>query len=95
VSGAALWLLSTYVFRGSVPDGVASMVYIAVPGLLALAAAYLAPHQVRPGDTPAAAAASGATVVLSEVQMDAIRAALDSGRMEQSAAGERKVTPTL
>jgi hypothetical protein len=49
VSGAALWLLSHYVFRGSVPDGIASMVYIAVPGVLAYAAGWLAPHQPRPG----------------------------------------------
>jgi len=48
VSGAALWLLGHYVFKGSVPDGIASMVYIAVPGALAYAAGWLAPHQDRP-----------------------------------------------
>ena len=50
VSGAVLWLLGHYVFKGTVPDGVASMIYIAVPGIVAFAAAYLAPHQVRPSD---------------------------------------------
>lgn len=48
VSGAALWLLGHYVFKGNVPDGIASMVYIAVPGALAYAAGWLAPHQERP-----------------------------------------------
>jgi hypothetical protein len=94
-SGAVLWVLSTYVFKGNVPDGVASMVYVFMPGLLAFAAAYLAPHQVRPGDTPAVvtAPASGtAPVVLTEATMDAIRAAL---ALPQTAADERKVTPTL
>jgi hypothetical protein len=50
VSGAALWLLGHYVFKGNVPDGIASMVYIAVPGVLAYAAGWLAPHQPRPGE---------------------------------------------
>ena len=72
VSGAALYLLGKYVFKGSVPDGVASMIYIATPAVLAFAAAYLAPHQVRPGDTPA----SPPPVVLSGAQMEAIREAL-------------------
>jgi len=48
------------------------MVYIAVPAVLAFAAAYLAPHQVRAGDTPA----SPPPVVLSGAQMEAIREAL-------------------
>jgi hypothetical protein len=50
---------------------------------------------VRPGDTPAVvtAPASGtAPVVLTEATMDAIRAAL---ALPQTAADERKVTPTL
>jgi hypothetical protein len=51
VSGAALWLLGHYVFKGNVPDGIASMVYIAVPGVLAYAAGWLAPHQDRPAVT--------------------------------------------
>jgi hypothetical protein len=57
VSGAVLWALSTYVFKGNVPDGVASMIYVFMPGLLAFAAAWLAPHQVRPGDAAPAVAA--------------------------------------
>ncbi len=51
ISGAALWVLSQYVFRGAVPDGVASLGYVAVPGVLAYAAGWLAPHQPRPVPT--------------------------------------------
>ena len=47
VSGAVLYLLQRYVFKGAVPDGIASLVYVAVPGVLAYAAGWLAPHQVR------------------------------------------------
>jgi hypothetical protein len=50
VSGAAIWLLQTYVFKGNIDPGLVSLIYAAVPGILAFAAAYLAPHQVRPGD---------------------------------------------
>jgi len=93
-SGAVLWLLSTYVFKGSVPDGVASMVYIAVPGVLAFAAAYFAPHQHRDPAPPLTVTAAAAPAVsLTGEQMDAVRDALASGRMEQTAADERKVPP--
>lgn len=51
VSGVALWALGRYVFRGAVPDVVASWVYVIVPGLLAWGAGYLAPHTPRP-DVP-------------------------------------------
>jgi hypothetical protein len=47
VSGLALWALGRYVFKGSVPDVVASWVYVLVPGLLAWGAGYLAPHTPR------------------------------------------------
>ena len=53
VAGAVLYLLQAYVFKGDVPDGVQSLVYVAVPGVVALIAGYLAPHQVRPADQPA------------------------------------------
>jgi hypothetical protein len=89
VSGAALYLLQTYVFKGSVPAGVESLIYASVPGLLAFAAAYWAPHQVRPGDTPPAASGTAAVVLTGE-QMEAVREVLAH---EQTAAGERKVTP--
>jgi hypothetical protein len=49
VSGGLLWILGHYVFRSAVPDGVASLIYAAVPGALALAAGWLAPHQPRAG----------------------------------------------
>ncbi len=48
VSGLALWALGHYVFKGSVPDVVASWVYVIVPGLLTFAAGYRAPHTDRP-----------------------------------------------
>lgn len=48
VSGLALWALGRYVFRGAVPDVVASWVYVIVPGLLAWGAGYAAPHTPRP-----------------------------------------------
>jgi len=91
VSGAALWVLSTYVFKGSVPDGIASMIYVATPGVLAFVAAYFAPHQHR-APAPALVLPSS-NVSLTETQMDAVRGALASGRMEQTAADERKVPP--
>jgi hypothetical protein len=47
VSGLALWALGRYVFKGSVPDVVASWTYVLVPGLLAWGAGYLAPHTPR------------------------------------------------
>ena len=98
VAGAALWVLGTYVFKGNVPDGIASMVYIAVPALVAFGAAWLAPHQVRPGDTPAPAPAAPVVATtaltsassLTEAQMETIRDVLEH---EQTAADERKVPP--
>ena len=93
VSGAVLWVLGKYVFKGAVPDGIASMIYVATPGVLAFVAAYLAPHQHR--DPAPALTVTGAapSVSLSGEQMDAVRDALASGRMEQTAADERKVPP--
>ena len=92
-SGAALWILGKYVFKGNVPDGIASMVYLAMPGVLAFVVGYLAPHQHR--DPAPALTVTGAapSVSLSGEQMDAVRQALDSGRMEQTAADERMVPP--
>lgn len=46
-SGLALWALGHYVFKGSVPDVVASWVYVIVPGLLTFIAGYHAPHTDR------------------------------------------------
>jgi hypothetical protein len=48
VSGMTLWLLGKYVFKGDVPDVLASWVYVIVPGVLAWAAGYWAPHTHRP-----------------------------------------------
>ena len=50
VSGAIIWILQQYVFKGTVNPGLQSLIYAAVPGALAFIAAYLAPHQVRPTD---------------------------------------------
>ncbi len=52
VSGMALWLLGRYVFKGTVPDVVASWIYVLVPGILAWAAGYAAPHTHRPDLPP-------------------------------------------
>ena len=97
VSGAVLWILGKYVFKGNVPDGSASMVYVAMPGVLAFVAAYFAPHQHRDPAPPLTVAASGGapSVSLTGEQMDAVREALAeaSGRMEQTAGDERKVPP--
>jgi hypothetical protein len=54
VSGLILWVLGTYVFKGSVPDVVASWTYAIIPALITLAAGYLARHTPRP-DIPAPA----------------------------------------
>jgi hypothetical protein len=98
VSGAALYLLQTYVFKGDVPAGVQSLVYAAVPGVLAFAVAYLAPHQHRdPAPALVVPAGSGPPVVLSssaslsEVQMAAIRDALAT--IPPPAADEPAVPP--
>ena len=47
VSGFALWIIGRYVFKGSVPDVVASWIYVIVPGVLTFAAGYLAKHTAR------------------------------------------------
>jgi hypothetical protein len=52
VSGMALWLLGRYVFKGTVPDVLASWIYVLVPGVLAWAAGYWAPHTHRPDLPP-------------------------------------------
>ena len=55
VSGLALWALGHWVFKGDVPDVVASWVYVLVPGVLAFTAGYLARHTPRPAAPPPAA----------------------------------------
>jgi len=48
-AGVALWALQTYVFKDSgIPDGVVSLVYLAVPAVIAGVGGYLAPHTHRP-----------------------------------------------
>lgn len=51
-AGVALWALQTYVFKGSAPAGVVSLVYLIVPALVAGLAGYLAPHTPRPAAAP-------------------------------------------
>ena len=53
VSGLALWALGHWVFKGSVPDVVASWVYVLVPAVITFAAGYRAPHTHRPPHRPA------------------------------------------
>jgi hypothetical protein len=52
VAGVALYALQTWVFKGNMPQGVESLVYLAVPAILAGAAGYFAPHTHRPDLTP-------------------------------------------
>jgi hypothetical protein len=52
VSGLVVWVLGRYVFRGAVPDAVASWIYVVVPGLVTFAAGYLARHTGRPDLQP-------------------------------------------
>ena len=57
VAGVIIYLLQTYAFKGSsIPAGLVSLIYAAVPGILALVAAYLAPHTSRPAPVPPPAA---------------------------------------
>jgi hypothetical protein len=57
VAGELIWILGEYVFKGTVNPGLVSLVYAAVPGVLAFAAAWLAPHTPRPA--PPAPAPAG------------------------------------
>jgi hypothetical protein len=53
VSGLALWALQRYVFKDQdIPDVVVSWIYVLVPGALAWAAGYWAPHTHRPDLVP-------------------------------------------
>ena len=52
LSGLLLWALGRYVFKGTVPDVIASWIYAVVPGLVAGIAGYLAPHTPRPAIPP-------------------------------------------
>ena len=47
-SGLVLFVLGRYVFRGDVPDVVASWTYVAVPAVVTFAAGYAAKHTHRP-----------------------------------------------
>jgi hypothetical protein len=47
VSGIVLWIIGRYIFKGSVPDVVASWTYVIVPALLTFAAGYAAKHTSR------------------------------------------------
>lgn len=71
VSGLALWTLGHYMFKGSVPDVVASWVYVIVPGVITFAAGYFARHTPRPdipaGNMPADIPAGRGTYVQPEV----------------------------
>jgi hypothetical protein len=62
-SGLALWALGHYIFKGDVPDVVASWVYVIVPSALTFGAGYLARHTSRPVAAPAAAAPAAPAAV--------------------------------
>jgi hypothetical protein len=55
VSGIVLWTLGRYVFGGTVPDVVASWIYVLVPAAVTFTAGYLAKHTPRPAPDPALA----------------------------------------
>ena len=48
LAGLALWALGRYVFKGSVPDVVASWTYAIIPAVITFGAGYLAKHTDRP-----------------------------------------------
>jgi hypothetical protein len=60
-SGLVLWVTGRYLFKGDVPDVVASWTYVIVPSLLTFAAGYLARHSPRPA-APQPAMPSNVTV---------------------------------
>lgn len=64
VSGAFIWVLQTYVFKSSLDPGLVSLIYAAVPGALAFAAAYVAPHTPRPASVPAAVPPTGTVTIV-------------------------------
>ena len=53
-SGVVLYCLQRWVFKGEVPADFQSLIYLAVPGAIALAAGWLAPHTHRPDLAPPA-----------------------------------------
>lgn len=63
-SGLVLWITGRYLFKGDVPDVVASWVYVAVPAVITFAAGYLAKHTSRPEAVPPAPPASRAEKTL-------------------------------
>jgi hypothetical protein len=52
VSGIVLWILGKYVFKGTVPDVIASWTYVLVPAVITFAAGYIAKHTPRPVPAP-------------------------------------------
>lgn len=52
VSGLALYALGRYVFKGSVPDVVASWIYVLVPAAVTFTAGWAARHTPRPAPEP-------------------------------------------
>lgn len=48
ISGMVLWIMGRYLFKGTVPDVIASWIYVAVPAAVTFTAGYLARHTNRP-----------------------------------------------
>jgi hypothetical protein len=48
VSGLVVWLLGRYVLHGTVSPGYIAEIDVAVPGILAFVAGWLAPHTPKP-----------------------------------------------
>lgn len=47
LSGVVVWVLSTYVFHGAVPEGVESLLDTAIPAVSAFLAGWLVKHTPR------------------------------------------------
>ena len=60
MSGLALWALGHWVFKGTVPDVVASWTYVIIPALITFGAGWAARHTPRPDVPPPAPSPGGA-----------------------------------
>jgi hypothetical protein len=47
LAGVLMWVFTTYVFNGDVPDSFTLLINIVVPGVVAWVAGWLAPHTRR------------------------------------------------
>lgn len=50
VTGFVVWLLATYVFKGTVPAPVSAVVAVLIPAVVTFVTGYLAKHDARLSD---------------------------------------------